>query len=247
MKYRIVLLVTMLFSMNAFTQNGLSETFYSNGNTEYSCNYKNGKKHGKEKKWDSNGILEYSCEYKNGKRDGIETGKRKYDSVSAKDLQGNRLLGWYPLYKNYETHYINGKKDGLHQEWYVFSEAVIINDSESNRRDINLLQYNGNLSIKCSYKEGRKSGLEEIYLRNGNLLSRSYYLNGQKDGLHQKYYTGNKDNPDRYYLAHTCDYQNGEKHGAYTTFWKSGAIRYIWTYSNGDRVGDTKYVNKYER
>ena len=244
MKYKVTLITMSFLTVHLFAQNGLSETFYENGNQKSSCNYKNGKKNGQEKEWNSDGSLKYSCEYKNGMKHGLETGKKFYSEVSAKDLQGNRVRGWYRLYKKYETYYVNGKKDGLHQEWYLFPDNVIINDKWSNRQDAYVSRYNGNLAVKSYYKNGEKSGLEEIYLRDGRLYRKHNYLNGKLHGLTTHYYNGSKSKPDAYYLSTTIEYDNGKKHGKYTTFWDCGSIRYIWKYIAGERVGDTQYVNK---
>ena len=70
MQFRIGILVTMLLSINAFAQNGLSETFYPNGNTEYSCNYKNGKKHGRATNWHRSGQITWERHFKEDQLDG---------------------------------------------------------------------------------------------------------------------------------------------------------------------------------
>jgi len=63
--------------------------------------------------------------------------------------------------KKYEGNYINGKKDGLHKEWYPKNQ----------------LKYEG------SYIKGIKNGIHKAWYENGQIM-----YEGERDGLHKMWH-----------------------------------------------------------
>ena len=86
---------------------GVSKSWYPNGQLKQSYSWKNGKKEGKWNSYYSNGAKKYEFDFKNGKKNGLvtqwyESGQKEYEKT-YKDHKLNGLSTWW---------YKNGQKSG---------------------------------------------------------------------------------------------------------------------------------------
>jgi TonB family protein len=88
------------FPDKKFVQNGVSMTWYKNGQLQSQGNFINGKQAGKMQTWHENGNLKSEMSYKDGKNEG-------------------KSLSWYENGQlESESNYVNGKNEGESHSWY---------------------------------------------------------------------------------------------------------------------------------
>ena len=112
-------------SLKGGRYNGLSTSWYGNGQKYYEETYKNGEFDGLSTSWYGNGQKMSEGTYKNGEFDGLWTNwdkdGSKYEGKKRKDDEDGTFLYWYDdmqtKIKFHET-YKNGKLDGLVTNWY---------------------------------------------------------------------------------------------------------------------------------
>ena len=160
------------------------------------CEYLNGKKNGKYKRYYNDGKLKYELEYLNGKINGEY---KKYDEegnliVKAEYLNGKSNGRYKKYYRNgkliMENEYVNGKTINV---LYCDKNSGIINELHDGNGFIKEVNKEGNMIYEANYVDGifRKmkyyynSGKikmeEEIYFEKGIKIKKikEYYQNGQ--------------------------------------------------------------------
>jgi len=141
---------------------GLSESWYENGQLMEKIEYKNGKLNGLYEVWYLDGKLDEKSHYKNDKYDGLSErylNGKLYEKVNYKNRLYNGLYEvFYPdgqlsIKKNYK----DGILDGLYENWYE----------------------NGELKTRKNYKDDKLNGLYEKYDGKGKLISKKIYKNNK--------------------------------------------------------------------
>ncbi len=124
---------------------GLVQDLYASGTKRFESNYKDGKRHGVETRWDANGKKTREWNYKDGKIHGVVTGWDKDGSkkseVNYKDgmIHGMETQWHANGTKMSEVNYENWKKQGVETRWLA----------------------NGTKMFEVSYKDGKKVDVED--------------------------------------------------------------------------------------
>jgi antitoxin component YwqK of YwqJK toxin-antitoxin module len=138
-----------------------------------------------------------------------------------------------------ENNYINGKKEGISQEFYngnIFIETNYKNDKKYGTGTI--YYENGNIreTIEYENEHGLKHGENKEYDENGNLIKETTWL---LDKRHSecKIYVDNK-------LSEIYTYVSGTYDGPYKKFHSNGKIAIEGMYLHHRRNGIFKYYNE---
>ena len=128
------------------------------------------------------------------------------------------------FYYNKQLHiqslYINDKKEGLYQKWYL--------------NDIHQLW------IKCNYINNKLNGLYQSWYSNGQLKIECIYNNNNKHGSYKEWYPNGQ-------LWINCYYNNNNLDGIYQSWSKTGHLKFQYNYLNNfgiDIDGLTQYYYK---
>jgi antitoxin component YwqK of YwqJK toxin-antitoxin module len=136
----------MYYNNQPFT--GTSELFYSQLVKAETIAYKNGKRHGKYRKWFPDGTLSFEATYNNGLQQG-----------TAKSWWNNGNL-------RSESNYDNGIVNGIQKQWYksgnIFKEMTIVNGKEQGMQKA--WRENGKIYNNYEAKNGRIFGLKRASL-----------------------------------------------------------------------------------
>ena len=106
------------------------KSWHENGQKDYECNWKNGKKDGLEQEWHENGQKWIERTWKTGKKNGLErcwyengqkSVKRTWKNGKRKGLERH----WHENgQKEYECNWKNGLKEGLEQRWHKNGQKI---------------------------------------------------------------------------------------------------------------------------
>ena len=132
---------------------GLSESYYENGQLERKINWKDSKRHGIQESYYENGQLERRFNWKDDRAYGLE-------EVYHENGQFKSKINWK-----------DSKKQGI-QEIYRENGQLErkINWKDGERHGLEEVYHeNGQLSSRQNYKDGKQDGLWETYGENGSL------------------------------------------------------------------------------
>jgi antitoxin component YwqK of YwqJK toxin-antitoxin module len=107
-----------------------------------------------------------------------------------------------------ERHYVNGRLNGFHREWYD----------------------NGQLRAETTFKDGKEDGLQRKWHENGQLSEEQTWKDGELDGLAQIWYYNGQ-------LQFEAPHRNGELDGLFRSWHKNGQMSVEETYKDGLRDG----------
>ena len=99
-------------------------------------------------------------------------------------------------------------KNGTYKEWYE----------------------NGQMHMKCTFKNGNEDGLYEVWHSNGQMMNRCTCKNGKLDGLYEKWYSNGQ-------IRTRCTFKNEKKDGLYEGWYANAQIWKRCTYKNGEYDG----------
>ena len=88
---------------------------------------------------------------------------------------------------------------------------------------------NGQLWVKCTYKDGKEDGPYESYHDNGQLWDKGTYKNGEYDGPYELYHDNGQ-------LKKKCTYKDGEYDGPYELYHDNGQLAEKGVYRMGERL-----------
>ncbi len=220
--------------------------YWSNGNKKSKCQYKNGKKDGKCKKWYKNGNVKEIIFYKKGKRDGEYKKLYKYGNVKIhcfykKDNLEGEYKEWYENSHKImkKCFYKNGLLDGEFDYWYENGNKRMHSFYINGKSDgISESWYKDNtISSIHSYKNGILDGEYKTFYKNGNIREHGYYKNRKLDGEYKELY----ENGD---IIKHCFYKDGLLDGEYKEMNENGDIIKHCFYKVG--VLDGEYKEMYE-
>ncbi len=183
-------------------------------------NYKNGKKDGKEIRWNNKGKKSVERYFKNGKKDGKEIkwyiyGQKRLELSFKNGKKDGKSTGWYiNKKKKYEGTFKDGQPYGKWIYWDKYGEKISeINHKKKKREDEQVILWhkNGIKKSETNYKNGKKDGKWIYWNIDGKKISEKNYKNGKKDGKFIKWYpngqkkeelsfkNGKKDEEDKYW------------------------------------------------
>jgi antitoxin component YwqK of YwqJK toxin-antitoxin module len=131
-----------------------------------------------------------------------------------------------------ETHWKDGKPDGLSTYWYESGKNQIKTHYKNGERDglVTTWWENGVKSGETHYTNGKNEGLETTWSRNSIKRSEIPYKNGKREGLTRFWYESGTKNTE-------TPYKNGEKEGLETWWYESGKKKSESHYKNGKKEG----------
>ena len=199
---------------------------YENGNTEGECEMINGLKNGVSKTYYENGQLKRFENYKEDNLNGIV---KFYDKNGQLEIEGRSNGGdkKYGLWKFYsqgnlitEGTFKKNKKDGV---WKKYDENGQITIEENYINDLwngVSKQYykNGQLKESIEYNKGLKNGLNKTYYLNGILKVEGDWKNDKLQGVCKTYYENGQ-------LKKSIEYKKGLKNGVCKTYYENGNLR----------------------
>lgn len=94
---------------------------------------------------------------------------------------------------------------------------------------------NGQLHVKCTYRNDRIEGLYEEYYDNKQLFVKYTYRDGEMNGPCEYYHKNGQ-------LEVKCTYKNGEMNGPYEAHYEDGNLKGV--FSNGKLIGGEKTYQK---
>ncbi len=186
-----------------YTNNGLLDGIYSkytNGKISYEITYDLGVK---------NGATTY---YYNNLDDELN-GRIQKIEMYKEDMLNGFITEYNVKSRNplYDTHYVNGLKDGK-SSIYIYDE----NDNLINK-------------IENEYKEGKLyNGVENVYYDNKNIKLKSSvtYVNGMKNGISKNYYENGN-------ISYETNYENDVLNGISKSYDINGNVTCEENYENG--------------
>ncbi|WP_196886325.1 toxin-antitoxin system YwqK family antitoxin [Aureivirga sp. CE67] len=196
---------------------------------------KNGKRHGKWKKFYSNNQVRYEGQFNHGKEVGVflfydekSDGKPSIMKKFEENSSISEVMFFFPSGKRKSE----GKMDYKNRigTWtYYFSDGLKVLSTEN-------------------YKDGLLDGISITYDRTGVIIDETSFSKGKKEGLQKKY-------TDKKKLVEVITYKNGKRNGEASFYDNNGNLikrgNYLddkkvgkWTrYKNGKIIG-TDYPNK---
>ena len=112
-------------------------------------------------------------------------------------------------------------------------------DENGNRQGPSESYYeNGQLAVKCTYKDGEYDGPYEEYYDNGRLNVKCTYKDGKKNGPYEAYHDNGQ-------LYEKCTYKDGKEDGPYESYWANGLLRSKFTFKDGKEDGPYERYNAY--
>lgn len=107
-------------------------------------------------------------------------------------------------------------------------KSTEIDPMEKRTIDIEDRWDNGSIRMKCTFVDGLKEGVCEVFWINGNKCSVEHFYKGKLHGLSEKY-------NDKGILTEKRTYEHGLKHGLYEIYSETGEITERGSFSN-DRL-----------
>ena len=191
---------------------GLVEDFHDNGQLSHRQNFKDGKKHGPEEKYDPDGLPI----------------KKSGDLIQRKD---------HLFYVKYARVPFTGISEYFYWNWGLSEDERFV-EQRNNYKDGKLHGLSegffseDQLSSRQNYKDGQLHGLSEIYWypNYANLWIKENYKDGKLHGLYEEYYENGR-------LKERKNYKDGEYHGPWEEYHKNGRIKWKQIFKNGIPLG----------
>jgi uncharacterized protein len=243
--------------------NGEYIDYYQDGTVQRKYNMDQGKTHGPFQSFFANGLLDEQGQYVNDSSSGHwvghhPNGKQRFQGDFA---NGVRVGTWKFNFRNGETQEIvnyNNAGD-KHGENQVFTEAGLLQSSTlydqnkvigvtyydsgakviyENKDALGNMDYetyypSGELTIKCTLKNGKLNGQMVKYHRNGILELRVNVVDDLYEGLLEEFYETGE-------LHVKAFFKGGKKNGRYLQYYKNGKIEYEGWYIDDVAAGLTK-------
>ena len=175
-------------NIDSFKKEELKKSYYENGQLKSETYYINNKRNGLSKEYYENGQLEGEGSYKdnryigewrtyheNGKLRSIENYKFPYGShgMGQINLDQQQLFYYESGQLEDESHYVNGKLNGLSKVYYK----------------------NGKIKEEGNFKNNKLIGAWKSYFENGQLKEEGLWEGGKEFGLYNNYEDGKKIGP----------------------------------------------------
>lgn len=197
---------------------GLYKEYYDNGYIKKVVHYKEHKKNGYYKLFYENGYLNIKIPY----RLGIINGNIKY-------YYDNGILG-------IQTSYRSNKKNGKMKFYDKEGNLYLLKTFKDNIQNGKEIEYFNFMEIHRMYKDGKKYGLEKLFLKINNsfyLFKEIYWKNNIKNGKTIFYDIDEK-------IKTIIPYRDGKIHG-YKKVFLAGELEYKILYKNGRVIYQFQY------
>jgi antitoxin component YwqK of YwqJK toxin-antitoxin module len=196
---------------------GTDKQYWPDGNIKWISRYEHGVLEGFEEYHTPRHIT--ISEHHHGLRNGLQlvTSKVTGATIERSHWKDGKLHGLFTLYDEdgvlmERSQYTKDFRDGLSEQW------------------------NGDWYTKDMWKDGQLHGCKQVFFL-GKLVEECHYKDGKLNGPHLIYSAKGDD----LFLEQVCTYENGEKHGDYTSYWSNGNIQCCKTYDHGDVVSFVEY------
>jgi antitoxin component YwqK of YwqJK toxin-antitoxin module len=226
---------------------GAQKTFYPTGGIQTIITYRDGELNGAKSLYDPSGSLLEDATYENGKLNG-------------------RFFQMMQDGKEVVYHYVNNRREGLHQIFYpeqevvgkvkAFEVAFVDDMPEGEAKEFDA---NGFLLSSTFYVKGLKEGVAKVYHPKGQELVSLEFHDDKKNGPMMQFFPNGMTYKEAMFandvqvgtektyfedgkLASLIEYSEGKIHGNYKQWNPSGILTFEGEYKNGLRHGS---VNKF--
>jgi antitoxin component YwqK of YwqJK toxin-antitoxin module len=262
MKTKLIIILSLFFSLASFAQKPLPEDGFTDKN-EATNKTVNGIKKGKwiqyigiwgdtitnTKEAFGYGLIEYKLNkpigvvryyFTSDTITGTNRGKFVY-AVPAIDLTDVRMVIYYDNGKLHsEAMYANGKKDGVEKKFFAdgkLQEIIPYTGGKMNGTDKTYYE-NGNLSDEIPYVNDTVTGISKSYSERGLLLSEVPYSHDKINGVLREYDTSGV-------LTKEVPFVNGKKNGVLKMYYFfSGKLQFEIPYTDDKISGTTKHYDE---
>jgi len=222
-------------------KHGVSLSYYPNGERNTTLFFNNGQRHGPYQSWYETGQIRLEGQYENGKHIGTwfswyPNGNLKYEQTIV-DVDDQHFVfdGWRHVWyengqKDVEQFYVNGKLNGLSQQWN--DHGVLLYQTEwvdGKKHGVHKEWRNGTLQQEVLYQYDVLHGPKRTWYESGQLKSEETYVSGKKDGPFILWYENGQ-------LQMTCSYLDGTLDGLQQTWTQNGELvmSHTWDANNTD-------------
>jgi uncharacterized protein len=212
---------------------GVSKSYYENGNLREETNYKNGLEDGKSRGfWESDGLLCWEKNYRLGKWDGI---LRNYHSDGSLSKERKYKDGEV-LYKKCFDSNGNEIEDPANYtygpERKSFGEIIdSITQEKSQTKEVKLYHDNGQLRTEATLdSNGKPHGNCKEWYPNGNIYKDQNFKHGVPHGSMKEYFDNGN-------IRQEYNFKNGQHHGISNEFYEDGSKNIIATFKDGKEHG----------
>ena len=212
---------------------------YENGNTAFEGTIKNGRLEGIVTFWSEDGHKEMLGTYIDG-----ELYSSVFFNIDGSLKNGKFIDRYENGNKKFEVHYVDGKIEGLHKQWFENGNKKSVDVYMNGKFNGSVTNWyeNGKKRLESSYKDGKKNGLVTDWYVNGKKRSEVFFKDGLKDGEEKFWFeSGN--------ILSLWPYKDGKVDGITTEWWENGIKKIEKTYNNGKLNGSVTnwYENGKER
>lgn len=213
------------------------ETYYENTG-KLQCKYtldKNGLKCDTEYKYDEAGNLMYTCEYKDGNKHGMfyswyDTGKKHDEGSYELGRYHGKWTSWYTSGNvQYECNRDQGMIQGRHVRRYenglLWCETYYKNGTFHGT--LTCYSSSGNIFSQSNYIDGTLNGYKRNYHDSGTLWMESEYVLGNQDGLERVWTSAGV-------LIKESEYVANKLHGKMCKYSGTGRLECTLIYNDGE-------------
>jgi TonB family protein len=237
-----------LSAQNLEKKKGKVTTLHPNGKKESSGKVKNYQRQGVWKYWDLAGVLEKTVTYKDNTMQGLFTAFYTDGTISEQGNyeKGTKIGTWSSYYQGAKKasllNYKEGKFEGLQQWWFEngeMREKTLYKNGQIEYR--NTWYHTGKPRLVETYSNGQAEGEWRMYpdpseSRDTLPSFIDHYTAGKKNGVHLGYEMGVR--------TEEIYYKDGNLHGTYKKWDRSGTLGIDENYVNGQRDGLCRYFDK---
>ena len=195
---------------NDSIKHGLYESFYANGNKEYTKHYLQNQLNDTLFHYSENGVLIEKAFYKNNLLEGerilyfVNHQPQTIEIYKNNLLQGHSVIYYENGNKQEEGNFINNQREG---EWKYYYKS-------------------GNLKEIVFYKSGSENGYYKSFYENGIKKSNGFYKDELEDSIWLNYYPSGR-------LNEIVHYKNGKEDGITQVFSEDSVLLKIIHYKVG--------------
>lgn len=226
-------------------QNGVYEEWSTDGSTLLErTNYKNGEEDGLTESWYPNGQMQRRTTMKNGNYVGryeawYDNGNKNADMTFTEEgfNDGGRKTWWKNGNPRTDSSYKNGKRVGEFKFWDEDGDLESVQYYDENGEKLGFEEHeHWGLERKVTFTEG-DGQIDERFFRGGRPASVTRTKNGKLEGLQEFFYTDGTPQT-------RGEYSNGERNGIFERYHPNGKLMARGEYRNGMREGIHEMYNK---
>ena len=247
--------LSQLIHFNMGVQDGIAETYFTNGAKSAAYTYVDGKLNGETREYYSTGVLKQVVMYKDGKKNGHATyyhptGNKMYEADYKDDQLDGAFMQWHENGQvDIQLDFINGKREGPAKYYYSNGQKE---EEGFFKADNQVGEWkgwykDGSMRFERSFNDkGQLNGIYKSWFRNGKEQGESVYADGKLNGTTKEFARDGT-------LITALEYKD-DAIQSYKCYDKSGAVivdgnkpgrkvLYAAKYQNGNKRAEGEYLN----